>query len=389
MFELLFVNLRAQGVKVGLGEWLAFLEGLKRGLVVDLDSLYGFGRAMLCTSEGQFDAWDIAFQATFAGVELPPEIAKTMADWLAQSEEMLGPKIPTDMTPEELLEAFRKRLAEQKERHDGGNRWIGTNGRSPFGNSGQSQGGIRVGGKGGGRSAMQVAGDRVWANYRVDTALQIRDFQLALRLLRNLVREGRMELSLDGTIDRTAKNAGEIELDWQRERTNRIHLVLIMDTGGSMDPHSRMVERLLSAASEMKGFKSFSSWQFHNAPYGWLYKDYATYERKSIPEVLKDFTPQHRIIWVGDASMAPWELFSAFRGGSAYDHDPAHTGMNGLDWVQLIARRCPATVWLNPDPPRYWDHPTVSAIGAVVPMFPLTLGGLRDAIKRLKQPRVV
>ena len=235
---------------------------------------------------------------------------------------------------------------------------------------------------------MQVAGDRQWADYRVDTTLQIRDFQLALRALRNLVREGRMELDLDGTIDRTCKNAGEIELDWKRERTNRIHLVLVMDTGGSMDPHSRMVERLLSAASEMKGFKSFTSWQFHNAPYGWLYKDYATYERKAIPEVLKDFTPQHRIVWVGDASMAPWELFTAFRGDMTYGGDPAHAGMSGLDWVKLIARRCPATVWLNPDPPRYWNHPTVSAIGAAVPMFPLTLSGLRDAIKRLKQPRI-
>ncbi len=210
MFQLLFVNLRAQGVKVGLGEWLAFLEGLRQGLVVDLESLYGFGRAMLCTSEAQFDAWDIAFQATFDGVELPPQISAAMAEWLAEAEAAVGPKVPIDMTPEELLEEFRKRLAEQKERHDGGNRWIGTGGRSPFGNSGQSQGGIRVGGKGGGRSAIQVAGDRAWADYRVDTTLQIRDFQLALRALRNLVREGRVELSLDGTIDRTAKNAGEI-----------------------------------------------------------------------------------------------------------------------------------------------------------------------------------
>ena len=386
MFELLFFNLRSQGVKVGLGEWMTFLRGLREGLVVDLEGLYAFGRAVLCTSEAQYDAWDVAFQATFDGVTLPPKIADAMAAWLADAEQLLGERAAVEMSPEQLRAELRKRLAEQKERHDGGNYWVGTGGRSPFGNAGLAERGIRVGGRSGGRSAMEVAGERRWADYRVDTALQIRDFQVALRALRSLVREGSWELDLDGTIDRTASNGGDIELDWRRERTNRIHLVLLMDTGGSMAPHAQLVERLLRAASELKGFKSFQSWQFHNVPYGWLYKDYATSDRVAIPELIKSFTPQHRLVWVGDASMAPWELLTAMRGDS-WGRDPAHGGMSGLDWLTRITGRCPASIWLNPDPPRYWDHPTVRAIEAVIPMFALTVSGLRDAVKRLKVPK--
>ena len=388
MFSLLFFNLRSQGVKVGLGEWLTFLRGVREGLVVDLEGLYAFGRAVICTTEAQFDAWDVAFHATFAGVQLPPQLSKELLDWLADAERVAGERAAVEMTPEELREAFLERLREQQERHDGGNRWVGTRGTSPFGNSGRAETGIRVGGSGGGRSAMEVAGERLWQDYRVDTTLQQRDFQVALRALRSLVREGRYELDLDGTIDKTAQNAGDIELDWRRERINRVHLALLMDTGGSMRPHTQLVERMLTAATEAKGFKSFTSWQFHNVPYGWLYKDYASYDRTHITEVVRAFTPTHRLVFVGDASMAPWELFtkaqgSYFMGGG----EASQAGMSGLDWLELIAAKAPRSVWLNPDPPRFWDHPTVRAIGNVIPMFPLTVAGLRDAVKKLKEPR--
>ncbi|MEL6344502.1 MAG: VWA containing CoxE family protein [Myxococcota bacterium] len=386
MFDLLFFNLRSQGVKVGLNEWLTFLGGLKKGLVVDMEGLYAFGRAVLCTSEGQYDAWDVAFHATFAGVELPPNISEQLLSWLADARGAEGDLEHIDMTPEQLREEFLKRLQEQKERHDGGNRWVGTGGRSPFGNAGKADRGIRVGGQGGGRSAIEVAGERQWLDYRTDTTLQRRDFQIALRALKNLVREGSFELDLDGTIRTTANNGGYIDLEWQRERTNRVHLVLLMDTGGSMTPHSRLVERLLTAADETKGFKSFTKYQFHNVPYGWLYRDYATYDRVAIPEALRELTPQHRLIWVGDASMAPWELFTKASGRYLATGDEAQAGMSGLDWLQMISARCPHSVWLNPDPPRFWDHPTVRSIGTTFPMYPLTIGGLRDAVKKLKRP---
>lgn len=387
MFTLLFFNLRSQGVKVGLNEWLTFLGGVRDGLAVDLDGLYGLGRAILCTTEAQYDSWDVAFHATFAGVELPPEISSDLLSWLADAERALGDRHHIDMTPEELREEFLKRLQEQKERHDGGSHWVGTGGRSPFGNSGSADNGIRVGGSGGGRSAMQVAGERRWLDYRVDTTLQMRDFQVALRALRNLTRDGAFELDLDGTIERTARNAGDIELDWKRARINKVHLVLLMDTGGSMRPHTRLVERLLTAASELKGFKTFTSYQFHNVPYGWLYNDYSTYDRTTIPEVLQGLTPNHRLVWVGDASMAPWELFTQASGSYFMNNDATQAGMSGLDWLQMIHRRCPHSIWLNPDAPQYWDHPTVRAIGGTIPMYPLTISGLRDAVRHLKDAR--
>ncbi len=385
MFDLLLLNLRAQGVKVGLSEWMVFLEGLQKGLARTLDELYRYGRAVLVHSETQFDQWDVAFHATFAGVELPPEISAAMQRWLAEAlaegEIPDGERVQVDMTPEQLREELMKRLREQKERHDGGTHWVGTGGKSPFGSGGLSDGGIRVG-EGGGRSAVQVAGDRRWSDYRVDRQLESRDLQVALRALRNLAREGRYELDVDGTIDATAKNAGDIQLIEQRQRQNRVHVVLIMDTGGSMGPHARLVEQLFTAASQTKSFKTFAAWQFHNAPYGWLYKDYATWDRTPIPDLLREWTPEHRLVWVGDASMAPYELFQAW-GSGAWDGS-GRSSLSGLEWLTMIKRRCPAGVWLNPDPQRYWRHPTVEAIGGVYPMFPLTLAGVRDAVKKLR-----
>lgn len=384
MFVLLLMNLRAQGVKVGMGEWLRFLEGIERELVTDLDGLYRFGRAVLCHSEAHYDAYDLAFQAAFEGVELPAELKEELAEWLAEAREATGEGVQVDMSHEELLREFYERLQQQKERHDGGNRWVGTGGSSPYGRQGRSDRGVRVGEggeQGGGRSAIRVAGERRWRDYRTDTQLEVRDFKVALRALRNLVKEGQWELDLDQTIDSTAKNAGDIDLRYERARKNRTHLVLLMDTGGSMDPHARLVERLFTASTELKGFKSFQSLFFHNAPYGHLYRSWQEWERVPIPELIREWTPKHRIIWVGDASMAPYELlsdgywgFSGRRGG----------GMSGLDWIQHITRRCPNSVWLNPDAERWWNHPTVRAIGNVVPMFPLTVGGVQQAVKKLR-----
>lgn len=381
MFDLLLVNLRSQGLKVGLGEWLTFLDGLNQGLVVDLEGLYGFGRAVLCHSETQFDAWDLSFKATFAGVELPPILKERLAEWLAEAIKAEGERAHIDMDAEALMRELQKRLAEQKERHDGGNYWIGTGGKSPFGNSGTADAGVKIGDGAGGRSAIRMAEERRWAGYRTDTTLDTRDMAAALKELRALAREGELELHVDHTIKRTADNAGDIELVFERARKNRVHLVLIMDTGGSMDPHTRLVERLFGASKAAKGFKSFESWYFHNAPTGWLYRDYSTWDRAPIEEVVSTWTPQHRVLFVGDASMAPWELFGA--APRVYGDTAA---MSALDWLARIRQHCPASVWLNPDNPRYWDHPTVNAVGAVFPMFPLTVDGLRQAIRKLRAP---
>jgi uncharacterized protein with von Willebrand factor type A (vWA) domain len=376
LLNLLF-NLRSQGLKVGAGEWLAFLRGLEGGLAESLDQLYFLARAVLIHTEAHYDVFDVAFTATFQGVELPAELKDELAKWLEEAKAAMGEKVHHDF---DSLEAMRKelerRLAEQKERHDGGGHWVGTGGSSPFGNSGRADNGIRIGGEGGGRGAVQVAGERRWAGYRTDVQLDVRDFKVALAMLRKFGREGQEKLNLDGTIDRTAKNAGEIEIDMQKERVNRVKLVLMMDTGGSMEPNAALVSRLFTAAKALKTFKTFEAWHFHNCPYGWLYKDYRTFERMPTAQVLEKLTPQHRVVWVGDASMAPWELFQGGGWGE--------TGPTGMQWLQRFAQRCPSSIWLNPDPVRYWDHPTVRAIGATIPMFPLTVEGLRHGMQKLR-----
>ena len=380
MFDLLLLNLRAQGLQVGMQEWLTFLGGIERGLVTDLDELYGFGRAVLCPTEAWYDAFDLAFTATFEGVELPPKIKAELLAWLKDAQLQLTTPASVDLDLDELRRQFLERLREQKERHDGGNKWIGTKGRSPFGSGGFAETGIRVG-PGGGRSAVEVAGDRAWKNYRTDERLETRDLKVALKALRNLAREGRPELNLRKTIRKTADNAGDIDLVFERGKRNRVHLVLLMDTGGSMEPYTRLVEQLFTAAKEAKGFKSFEALYFHNVPYGWLYRDYETYDRVRVDDLLRGWTPHHRLVWVGDASMAPWELFSA----GYYDWTgQGQTTGSGLDWLRRIQDHCPHGIWLNPEPVRFWQHPTVSAIRSVVPMYPLTIGGLRDAVRRLR-----
>ncbi len=377
LLNLLF-NLRNQGLKVGSGEWLAFLRGLELGLAESLDQLYYLARTVLVHTEAHYDAFDVAFKATFDGVELPAPLKDELSTWLANARQLEEGRVGHHDF--DSLEAMRKelekRLAEQKERHDGGNHWVGTGGTSPFGNSGKADQGIRIGGEGGGRTAVAVAGERRWAGYRTDVQLDVRDFKVALSMLRRFGREGAEHLDIEGTIDKTAKNAGEIELDIKRERINRVRLVLLMDTGGSMEPNAALVSRLFTAAKQLKTFKTFEAWHFHNCPYQWLYSDYRTFQRKPTAQVLDDLTAQHRVVWVGDASMAPWELFQGAGWGEP--------GPTGLQWLQRFSQRCPSSIWLNPDPERYWDHPTVRAIGATVPMFPLTVDGLRRGMQRLR-----
>jgi uncharacterized protein with von Willebrand factor type A (vWA) domain len=372
--------LRKEGLHIGVGEWLGFLDALERGIISTPSELYRVGRALLCRSEGEFDAWDRAFAASFRNVELSAEARAALEAWLENVRpKPEGPPVEHGMDAETLFQTLLDRMKEQKEEHHGGNRWIGTGGTSPFGNNGNAAQGVRIGGSGGGRQAVNVAMDRQWQNYRTDRTLDVRDFEQALRALRNLAREGSFDLDLDGTIRETCENAGDIELVEQRERANRVHVVLLMDAGGSMAPHYEKVSRLFSAAQRAKTFKSFQSYSFHNCVYGWLYKDIEQLDRVRTERVLADLTPRHRLIFVGDASMAPYELFTPFSW-------PGEGGISGLEWLTRIRRQAQASVWLNPDPKRYWQHPTVEAIAHVFPMYELTLDGLRDAIKKLRAP---
>ncbi|MEZ4241166.1 MAG: VWA domain-containing protein [Myxococcota bacterium] len=343
------------------------------------DELYAVGRALLCRSEADFDRYDLAFAAAFRDAVLTPELREKLEAWLRNAQRAEGERVEPSIADQDLWRELMERLREQTERHDGGNRWVGTGGTSPFGHGGRAARGIRVGGEGGGRSAVGMALERAWEGYRTDRTIDVRDFEVALRSLRKLVREGDTELDLDETIERTAKNAGEIEIVERRARTNQVHLVLMMDAGGSMSPHHETVSRLFSAATRTRGFKSFTAYSFHNCVYGTLYRDIEQLDRVPTEKVLGTLGPRHRIILVGDASMAPYELFSAYSW-------PGHDRLAGIDWLRRLRARAPSSVWLNPDPRRYWDHPTVSAIGGLFPMFELTVAGIRDAVRRLRLP---
>jgi uncharacterized protein with von Willebrand factor type A (vWA) domain len=386
MFEELLANLRAQGVKVGVSEWLLFLGALKRGLAADARGLYELGRAVLIHSESDYDAYDLAYHATFAGIAIDPDLFKSLWEWLENPvAAKLGEMgVHNFANIDDLLEAFRKTLAAQNERHDGGNRWVGTGGTSPFGAGGQANQGVKVGGTTGNRSAVQVASEGVWKNYRTDQPLGVRDFKVALKALRHIAREGEEVLDLDATIAATAKNGGEIDLVFHKARANRVRVVLLMDSGGSMDPYEDLVSRLFTAAAETKTFKTFEHYYFHNCVYRFLWRDYANGDRVTTNDVLRRLHPEHRVIFVGDASMAPAELFSSTSSFGRISGDGLRPGIDNL---RAIALRCPASVWLNPDPPRAWIHPTVSAIGDIFPMFPLTVKGLSEGIKFLRAPK--
>ena len=389
LFQPLLWNLRAQDLKVGTQEWLAFMEALDAGLVRNLDDVYRTGRALLIHNEAHYDHFDLAFNATFAGVELEKKLKVALEQWLIDPKEFEEGRAMGQHefdSIEDLMEAFRETLRQQNGRHQGGNRWVGTGGTSPYGNRGRANRGLRVGDDtgqgGGGRSGIRLAQDRRWQNYRTDMSLDVRDFKVGLRALRKLVREGREELDLDGTIDKTCKNAGEIELVMQKERANRVRLVLLMDAGGSMSPYHEVVSRLFTAAKELKTFKSFDHYYFHNCIYRWLYRDYSNFDRLPTEDVLKGLTHEHRLIFVGDASMAPWELFSNYGGYG-------DTSPSGIDWLQRFKARSPSSIWLNPDPKAYWQHPTVEAIGKIYPMYPLSVAGLRDGVRKLRASAAV
>ncbi len=386
----LFYTLRQLKVPVSITEWMALMEALDKGLAKSsLTTFYYLARAVLIKSETYYDQYDQAFGHVFQNAELPPDIRDEILSWLEDplnrlelSEEELAALKHLDL--DELRRELEKRLQEQTERHDGGNRWIGTGGTSPFGHSGAHPGGIRIGGTGGGRQAVQIAAARRFRNYRTDVTLDVRQIKVALKRLRRFSREGpEDELDLDETIDKTCKNAGEIELVFRRERKNTVKVLLLMDSGGSMTPYSNLVNRLFSAAHQMSHFRDLRAYYFHNCIYQDLYQD--IYNSESVPtaELLHNLAPDYKVILVGDAYMAPSELFSV---GGAIDYY-YHNERPGIEWLQRIADHFRHCVWLNPMPERAWFHTTISSIGKLFPMFPLTIDGLEGAVKKLMVKR--
>jgi uncharacterized protein with von Willebrand factor type A (vWA) domain len=385
MFTHFFYLLKSRKVPVSLTEWMTLMEALARGCVANLDDFYYLARAILVKSEAYYDQYDVAFQEYFKGIEPPAEIRDQILDWLkdplnrmAVSQEMQALLDSLDLG--ELLKEFEKRLREQTEQHDGGGYWIGRGGTSPFGHSGYNPAGIRIGGEAGGGRAIKIAQERRFRNYRHDLTLDVRQIKMALKDLRQLSRIGPLdELALEETIDATAKNAGDIELIWQRSRQNAVKLLLLMDVGGSMEPYAQLCNRLFSAAHSTSHFKDFQYYYFHNCIYDYLYKDIERSTAVSTAHIIQTLEPDYKVVLVGDARMGITEL--THRYGSISYYEPNETP--GIVWLKRLAEHFSHCIWLNPTKEYYWNHTTVMAIGRLFPMFELTLDGLDQSIKKL------
>jgi len=390
MFLTLFHSLRALRVPVSLTEWMTLLEGLAKGLHAhNLDDFYYLARSVLVKDVAYYDAFDQAFAYSFKDAPLPDDLAtrEKILEWLRHPlmQNRLSPEEIAGMQSlglNELLRELENRLREQDGMHNGGKKWIGTGGTSPFGMNGSHPSGISFAAEaGGGRAALQAFARR-YRNLRSDLTIDVRQISVALKRLRDLKESGSEEvLDLDASIDKTCRNAGEIDLVFSRERENNVRLLLIMDSGGSMEPFRALSERLFSAANKLNHFKDFRAYYIHNCIYDKLYTDLETDEFVITAEVLREYGKKYRLIIVGDAAMSPYELL--YHGGSLdYRSDGSET--SGIEWLRQAAEAFPQRAWLNPLPENSWPHyETVPVVHGLFPMFPLTLEGLTRAVRHL------
>ena len=389
MFIPFFQALRSARIPVTLREFLTLLEAMKKGVAgYDVEHFYYLARACLVKDERYLDRFDLVFQKAFEGLEsidldlddIPPEWLERIAERHFTKEEMEAIKARGGF--EELLEELRKRLAEQDERHQGGNKWIGTMGTSPFGAYGYNPQGIRIGqDRSRHRRAVKVWDKREFADFDDDVELGTRNLKVALRRLRKLVREGSdEELDLPGTIRATAHNGGYLDLQMQRTRTNRVKVLLFLDVGGSMDDHVRQVEELFSAArSELEHLEHF---YFHNCLYERVWRDNRARWDDTIPtfELLRTYGEDYRVIFVGDASMGPYEITEP---GGSVEH---FNEESGATWMRRVTDHWPKAIWLNPVPEAWWRHTySIRQITSLMEgrMYPLTIEGLDRGLRQL------
>lgn len=394
MFTSFFYLLRARGLKVSLNEWMSLIEALDEGLHgSSFTGFYYLCRSVLVKSEADFDKFDGAFLEFFKDMELTDELPQELLDWLENPKEKPGEEFDMEramqnewLSQEEIQRMFLERLQEQKEEHNGGSYWVGTGGVSVFGNSGFSPRGIRVGGEGGQRRAFQVAGERKFRDFRDDNTLDIRQFQMAFRRLRQFsakADEARTEFDIDGTIRETCDNAGNLRVVYERPRKNTVKILLLMDSGGSMDYYSRMCSALFQAVSKSNHFKDLQVFYFHNCIYSKVFKDPRMRPGSAIPTewILHNISSEYKVIIVGDAQMEPSELLN-----SSYYSYGARDDVPGIEWLNRFREKYPHIVWLNPSERPYWGGwwaKTYDIIHKDFDMYRLTLEDLNSALKKL------
>lgn len=384
-----FYTLKDAKIPVSIKEFLLLLEALQKNVIDNsLDDFYYLSRITLVKDEAHFDKFDKTFGMYFKGIDAVfgtnPEIP---LDWLLQ-------RMQRELTDEQklqlekfgydkLMDRLKELMAEQKERHEGGSKWIGTGGTSPFGNGGTNPEGIRIGGKGGNRTAVKVWEARSYRDYDADRELGTRNIKVALRRLRKFARDGAdEELALDDTIRATANNAGYLDIKMQPERKNKIKVIMLLDVGGTMDDHIARTEELFSAAKTE--FKNMEFFYFHNCVYDTLWKNNRRRHAERFPtwDILRKYPADTKLIFVGDATMSPYEILQP--GGSVeYNNEEA-----GAAWLQRFTQTFPKFIWLNPEPEGLWQYRQSIAIVKQLMnerMFPVTIDGLERGMRLLSK----
>lgn len=388
-----FLHLRQHKLPVSTKEFLTLLDGLQQRVCGhSIDDFYVFSRTCLIKDESHYDRFDKAFGSYFSGVteipgldvDLPEDWLKALATKHLSAEEKAALK---KLGWDSLMEEFKKRLEEQKGRHQGGSKWVGTGGSSPFGNAGYHPEGIRVGGESAGnRTAVKVWEKREFRNLDDSVEIGTRNIKVALRRLRRFAREDAVEeLDLEGTISATARNAGWLDLHMRPERHNAVKVLMFFDIGGSMDDHIKVCEELFSASRTE--FKHLEYFYFHNCVYDHVWRDaYRRHsERTPTLDVIHTYGPDYKLIFVGDATMSPYEILQP-GGAIEYMNDEP-----GADWLRRLLDTYPSAAWLNPEPERLWEYrQSIRIIRDILGqerMYPLTLDGLSRAISALSKKR--
>ncbi len=393
-----FYTLRSAKLPVSVKEYLTLLEALKEGVVgpnndegegYKIDDFYYLSRTALVKDEKHYDKFDRAFASYFKGVEMVADFTKEIPlDWLRKNLELqLSPEELAKIEKmgwDELMVTLKKRFEEQKERHEGGNKWIGTGGTSPFGAYGQNPQGIRIGqDKGRNRTAVKVWDQRAYKDYDDTQELGTRNIKIALRRLRKFAREGAHdELDLDDTIRSTAANAGWLDIKMVPERHNNVKVLLLMDVGGTMDEHIGRVEEMFSAAKTE--FKHLEFYYFHNCVYDFMWKNNRRRYAEKFPtqDIIRKYNKDYKLIFIGDATMSPYEILQP--GGSVeYNNEEA-----GVQWLQRLTQAFPKFAWINPEPQGVWQYrQSIGILQQIMSqrMYPLTVKGLEEAMRLLSK----
>lgn len=397
MFSKFFYTLKEFGLNITLSEWLTLQEALNNGLCgSSLTQFYYVARAILVKSETDYDKFDMAFEKEFKAVQHEPELTKQMLRWLDKSDEVPPDQLSNEerswLSNEEVVidkqdieEKFKERLKDQDSEHNGGSYWIGTMGKTSFGNTGGNVGGVRVGGKTGFQSAFSVVGERKYRDFRDDKVLDNRQFQLALRKLRQFSTKldiPRTELDIDGTIEKTCNNGGCLQIVMEKPRKNAVKLLLLMDSGGTMIPYSTLLTELFQSVHKSNHYKDVKTYFFHNCIYSHLYKTPECENGDWIETewMFRNLDSDYKVIIVGDAAMAPEELYS-----DSGNYRGPNNGLSGEEWLLQLKRHYKKVVWLNPKmaPGHAPWREAETAIKAMFPMYKLTVDGLNQAMAKL------